>query len=90
MAYVTCEDVAVDPQSVLDGGEVLPRATAAGGGDRTPQVLTCETFMVVVVLTFWKVRVTGAATAGADMARLEIIKRTAIIFMMMTSLIKIN
>jgi hypothetical protein len=64
MAYVTCEADTKLPQSVLDAAEILPALTVTGAGDRTPQVLIFETVMGVVVLTFWKVRVTGAATAG--------------------------
>jgi hypothetical protein len=68
----------------------MPAATVVGVGDRTPQELIFETVMTVVVLTFWKVMVTGAATAGAAIARLAITERTAITFIMMKSLIDID
>jgi hypothetical protein len=70
---------------VLDAGEVLPAKTVVGVGKSVPQALTCETTMAVVVLRFWKVMVTGAATAVAAMARLAIAERIAIAFIIMTS-----
>jgi hypothetical protein len=85
MVYVTCEAETAGPQSVLDAAEVLPTRTVVGVGERTPQVLTFETVMGVVVLRFWKVMVTGAATAVAAMARLAIAERIVIAFIIMTS-----